>query len=390
MTRVELDLIHSAPAQLASRAEWADWHPSRPYTVGIEEEVMLIDPGDCGLAHKGEQVLAALPEGLAAHTSAETHQATLELATSPWGTVQDAAQQAAELRADLQDELARWHLCAASAGTHPLALWSDTRVSESARYQLVYESMRELARREPTFALHVHVGVADPERAIVLMNRMRTHLPLLLALSANSPFWQARHTGMASARTPIFQAFPRVGVPRAFRSYRHYVQVVDQLLRADAFPSSTFLWWDVRPQPRFGTVEVRVMDAQMSALDTAALAGLVQMIAHLELEEGYAPAGLIAADEVIHENRFLAARDGMKAEFIDPVRERRVQAQEHLEDLLAAAQPHAEQLGCENTLEHLREIAVETGAERQARIARECELQGVIRMLADRFSEPPS
>jgi carboxylate-amine ligase len=388
MSKVELDLIHRARSSQPPLAEWADWHASRPYTVGIEEEVMLIDPVDGGLAHKGEQILAVLPEELAPHAAAETHQATLELATSPWATAQEAAHHAAELRAGLQDELARWHLCGASAGTHPLALWSDTRVSYSARYQLVYESMRELARREPTFALHVHVGVADPERAIVLLNRMRTHLPVLLALSANSPFWQARDTGMASARTPIFQAFPRVGVPRVFRSYGHYVKVVDQLLRLDAFPTSTFLWWDVRPQPRFGTIEVRVMDAQMSALDTAALAALVQTIAHLELEEGFAPAGLIAADEVIHENRFLAARDGMRAEFLDPVAERRVPAGEHLEELLIAARPHAEELGCDSALEHVREMAVETGADRQVRIARECELQGVVRLLVDRFTEP--
>lgn len=387
---MDLELVHRAPGAPSPRADWADWHASRPYTVGIEEEVMILDPEDWVLAHKGEQILAALPEELAAHAAAETHQATLELATSPWGTAYEAAHEAALLRAGLQDQLARWHLCGASAGTHPLALWSDTRVSGSARYQLVYESMRELARREPTFALHVHIGVEDPGRAITLMNRMRTHLPLLLALSANSPFWQARNTGMASARTPIFQAFPRVGVPRVFRSYGHYVEVVDQLLRANAFPTSTFLWWDVRPQPRFGTVEVRVMDAQMSALDTAALASLVQAIAHLELEEGYAPAGLITADEVIHENRFLAARDGMRAEFVDPVAERRVPARELLEELLSAVQPHAEELGCDDTLGHLRALSLETGADRQLRVAEEDELQGVLSTLADRFTEPAS
>jgi carboxylate-amine ligase len=388
MKAMELELVRNAPSAGSVRPDWAEWHASRPYTVGIEEEVMLLDPSDWGLAHKGEEVLSALPPSLGAHAAAETHQATIELATSPWGTAREAAREAGDLRGRLCDELVRWDLCAASAGTHPLALWSDTRVSRSARYQLVYESMRELARREPTFALHVHIGVADPERAIALLNRMRTHLPLLLALSANSPYWQARDTGLASARTPIFQAFPRVGVPRVFRSYSHYVEVVDQLLRADAFPASTFLWWDVRPQPRFGTVEVRVMDAQTSAVDTAALAAFVQALAHLELEEGYASPRLIAADEVIHENRFLAARDGMKAQFIDPAGEQRISAQDLLEDLLAASRSHAEELGCEAALEHLRELAIETGAEQQVRIAREHELHGLIKVLAARFAEP--
>ena len=109
--------------------------------------------------------------------------------------------------------------------------------------------MRDLARREPTFALHVHIGVDDPEKATILQNRLRAHLPLLLALAANSPFWQGRDTGLASTRTPIFQAFPRVGVPRAFPSYGQYVEAVDQLLRCHAFPAPTFLWWDVRLQP---------------------------------------------------------------------------------------------------------------------------------------------
>ena len=146
--------------------------------------------------------------------------------------------------------------------------------------------MRELARREPTFALHVHVGVRRTRGAIRLTNRMRAHLPLLLALSVNSPFWQGRDTGLGSARTPLFQAFPRVGIPRAFKDYADWVEAVDLLIRCDAFPEPTFLWWDVRPQPRFGTVEVRILDAQTTVAETAALAALVQCIAKLEVRGG--------------------------------------------------------------------------------------------------------
>ena len=145
--------------------------------------------------------------------------------------------------------------------------------------------MRELARREPTFALHVHIGVDSPEHAIVLHDRLRAHLPLLLALSANSPFWQGRDTGLASARTPLFQAFPRVGIPRGFHSYADYVEAVDLLMRSGALAEPTSLWWDVRPQPRFGTVEVRVMDVQTRVAETAAIVALVQCIARRELVE---------------------------------------------------------------------------------------------------------
>jgi glutamate---cysteine ligase / carboxylate-amine ligase len=385
---MEMHLIRGPRDALTELPAWAEWHPSRSYTVGLEEEVMLLDPVDWGLAHAGERVLAALPRALADHAAAETHQATIELATSPHPTVEDAAAESAHLRAGLSHELAARGLRAASAGTHPLALWTDTRVSSSARYQLVYESMRELARREPTFALHVHIGVDEPDRALRLQNRLRTHLPLLLALSANSPFWQARNTGLASARTPIFQAFPRVGIPRAFPSYAHYVEAVDQLLRCEAFPAPTFLWWDVRLQPGLGTVEIRVMDAQITARNTATLAALVQTLAHLELEEGYAARRHVYAEEVIQENRFLAARDGIDARFIDPVTERRVPGRELLEDLLLAARPHAEQLGCEDALEPLVDQTWESGAARQRTLAAERDLSEVIEFLAGAFSEP--
>ena len=227
---------------------------------------------------------------------------------------------------------------AASAGTHPFAVWQEIVVSAGERYQFVYGSMRELARREPTFGLHVHVGVPDAEAAIHAANRLRTHIPLLLALSVNSPFWQGRDTGLASARTPLFQAFPRVGIPRAFADYAEYVESVDVLIRCDAVPEPTFLWWDVRPQPRFGTVEVRIMDAQTTLADTAALAALVQSIVRAEVE-GEDHMERPMPQEVLSENRFLAARDGMDAELIEPELGRRVPARELLADLVTVCRP---------------------------------------------------
>ena len=181
-------------------------------------------------------------------------------------------------------------LRAAVAGTHPFAQWSDIEVSPGARYQSIYDSMRELARREPTFALHVHVAVPDAEMAVRALRGMRVHVPLLLALAANSPFWQGRDTGLAAARVPIFGTFPRVGIPRPFDDYADYVEAIDVLLRCGAFPEPTFLWWDVRLQPKLGTLEVRIMDAQTRAADNAALAALVQCLVRLEATEGYADA----------------------------------------------------------------------------------------------------
>jgi carboxylate-amine ligase len=366
---------------------WAQWRASSPYTVGLEEEVMLLDPREWTLAQRIDEVLPRLPPALAAQVTAETHGAAIELASRPHDTAGAAGREIATLRAVLADQLAAMGLCAASAGTHPCAVWHETRISAGERYQFVYGSMRELARREPTFALHVHIGVANADDAIVLHNRLRAHLPLLLALSANSPFWQGRDTGLASARTPLFQAFPRTGIPRAFDSYADYVEAVDLLVRCEAFPEPTFLWWDVRPQPRFGTVEVRVMDAQTTPDETTALAALLQSVARLELEEGYAPPQLVEATEVLDENRFLAARDGMDAELIDPVAERRVPARKLLAELLDAARPHARALGCAAELDRVATLAAVPGAVRQVNAARQADrLRGLVATLAEQFA----
>jgi carboxylate-amine ligase len=355
--------------------------------VGLEEEVMLLNPRDWALAHRIDDVLPRLSAELAKRATPETHGAALELASAPHRRVDDAAAEMDDLRGALAEELIAVGLRAASAGTHPFAIWTDTEISSGARYQLVYGSMRELARREPTFALHVHIGVADPESAIALHNRLRSHLPLLLALSANSPFWQGRDTGLMSARTPLFQAFPRVGIPRAFTSYADYVEAVDLLLRCEAFPEPTFLWWDVRPQPRFGTVEIRIMDAQATTFETAALVALVQSIARLELEEGYYADAHQDLPEVLAENRFLAARDGMDARFIDPVAETRVPARDLLARVLDAARPHAVDLGCAAALETIDPLADESGAAWQLRVAQQPRgLPGVVELLSDAFA----
>jgi carboxylate-amine ligase len=277
---------------------------------------------------------------------------------------------------------------AASAGTHPFAVWQDTVVSSGERYQAVYGSMRELARREPTFALHVHVGIPDAEAAIRVVNALRVHLPLLLALSVNSPFWQGRDTGLASARTPLFQAFPRVGIPRRFSGYSDWVETVDLLIRCEAFPEPTFLWWDVRPQPRFGTVEVRILDAQTSVADSAALAALVQCVARLEAERPAPLPRLGHGAEVLEENRFLAARDGMEARLIDADGTRRVPARGLLDALVGECEPHARALGCEEELAHVLELGRCTGAQRQLNLARgEGRLPELVRLLADSFCD---
>jgi glutamate---cysteine ligase / carboxylate-amine ligase len=374
----------------ASDGHWSQWTASDPYTLGVEEEVMLLDPeADWALAQRIDDVLPSLSEALGERVAGETHGSAVELATEPHSSVDGAAAQVAELRQSLERELASHGLRTASAGTHPCAVWSEIKIAGGDRHQAVYGSMRELARREPTFALHVHLGVGDPESAIVLFNRLRGHLAMFLALATNSPFWQGRDTGLASARIPIFQAFPRVGVPRRFADYGDYVETVDLLLRCEAFPEPTFLWWDLRPQPKLGTVEVRIMDAQTRTGSTRALVALLQSLAHLELEEGHLSDAHIGSPELLAENRFIASRDGRHARLIEPVSETRVPVEEIVADLMPALAPHADALGCRDALETVSELIRESGADEQLRIFEECgSLSGLVAELAADFCAP--
>jgi carboxylate-amine ligase len=359
---------------------WAVWRPARaePLTIGIEEEFMLLQPCDWTLAAHSDEVLWKLPADLRRRVTLETHAGVMEVATSPQRRVGDAVAELAELRCRLAAALADQGLSPAAAGTHPSAAWHHTAVSSEVRYRELEESMRVLARREPTLATHIHVGVPTPDAAIRLLNRLRAHVPLLLALSANSPFWQGRSTGFASARTTLFDAFPRSGIPRGFAGYADWAASVERLVRSGAIADPSFLWWDIRLQPRFGTVEIRSMDAQTTVDDVGALAALVQSLARLELE---GPDRELPA-ELIEENRFLASRDGMQASLIDLWTWERIPADALLERTIEACRPHARALACAAELATLPALAARNGAARQLAHGRGGELERVTAGLA--------
>jgi glutamate---cysteine ligase / carboxylate-amine ligase len=365
---------------------WARWNDNeaRWYTIGLEEEVMLLERANYSLAQRSDAVLQGLSRGLVRHTSPETHAAVVELATGVHADVAGATAELASLRERFADELSTMELLCACAGTHPLGSTEETKVSTANRYSQLSDTMRSLAQREPTMALHVHVGIPDQEAAIRVLNRLTRNLPVLLALSANSPFCQGRDGGFASMRTVIFGAFPRTGAARAFACYADYVEAIDPLIRSGAVPDPTFLWWDVRLQPRLGTVEVRVMDAQTKVWESASLAGLVQAVARLELEAERQenPIG----SEVLAENRFLAARDGLDAHLIDPGTRKRVSILEVIQALLRECRPHAVRLGCRAQLEDVNRLAAMNGADRQRRLVRMgCDLPRLVRALAEAF-----
>jgi glutamate---cysteine ligase / carboxylate-amine ligase len=366
---------------------WSTWNPvgaERPWTVGVEEEVMLLAPPGWTLVNRVDDVLADLPPGLPGRASAETHACAVELATRPHARVGDVAGDLRRLRRALAGTLARAGLRAGVSGTHPSAIWNEVETSSGPRYERIHASMRELAHREPTFALHIHVAVPDGDTAVRALAGLRQELPLLLALSANSPYWQGRDTGLASARAPIFSMFPRIGIPRRFASYRAYVRTVDFLVRAGAVPDPSFLWWDARLQPRLGTIEVRMMDGQTRAAEAAALAAFVQCLVRL-YAEGAEPAPPLEP-EALAENRFLAARDGVAARFLVPGPPRLRPALARLTELLDACRPLSIALGCRAELAAIAALAANPGHDRQRAIADDRGLLGLIAALGAAFA----
>jgi carboxylate-amine ligase len=363
---------------------WARWNGSGPrYTVGVEEEAMLLDAQNLQLRQCADAVHSRLSGATYEHTGLETHAGVLELRTSVHSSVTESVRELTSLRAQVAAALGELGLCGACAGTYPLASGEANRLSGAPRYRALAATLRTLARRSATMALHVHIGVPDPEDAARLLNGLRASVPVLLALSANSPFSEGRDSGFASERTSIFQAFPRTGIPRAFTDYSEYVQAIDLLIGSGAIPDPSFLWWDVRLQPALGTVEVRVMDAQTDLKDTAALVALVLALARAELEDP-APAP-VGPPEVLAENRFLAARDGVGARLIDPHTGRRETLGGVVQSMLDRCRPHAEDLACAAELGAVSDLTFINGARRQRQRVHEAGLSATVVMLAEHF-----
>jgi glutamate---cysteine ligase / carboxylate-amine ligase len=288
------------------------------FSVGVEEELLLVEPPDYALAHSSSALLERLQldERVARH---DLYEAQIELSSRPSENAADAVRQLSELREAVRSAGAT----VIGSGIHPASRFGDVRLVDAERYAREAERLRGLVARTPDCALHVHVGMPDPETAIKVCNGLRNWMPMLEALSANSPFWHGSDSGFGSARRILRRGFPRVDIPPAFHDYAHYEEVVETVLEAGELDDYTFIWWEVRLQPKFGTVEVRAMDSQSSLATIAGLAVLVQgLAARLADDE----AEEIVLREALSESSFRAGRDGLDAtlyhrEALRPVRE---------------------------------------------------------------------
>jgi carboxylate-amine ligase len=371
-------------SQLVAAADVRDhrFGHGQPFTVGIEEEYMLLAPETFDLAPAAERMLRAEADReFATNIAPELFESLVEFHTGVCDSVGDAGRELRRLRRHAVLAAQRQGLRLGSAGTHPFSLFERQRIMRRERYRMLIDELQYVGRRELIYGLHVHVGVDDPDRAIRIVNALRTHLCELVALSANSPFWRGEPTGFASCRHLIFSAFPRSGPPPQFASYDEYVTVIEQLVASGSIEDYTRTWWDIRPHPRFGTVEVRVMDAVTRVEDAIALTAYVQ-----SLVRRYTEAPAAACHPVIaNENKWRAARYGLDAVVTDVEMGGAAPVRALVERTLAAIAPHARELGCERELSGVGRILRNgNGAARQLAVhAATGDVRAVVRDIAD-------
>jgi carboxylate-amine ligase len=338
------------------------------YTLGIEEELMIVDDETLDLANSIEGLLDDLQDVTTeGEVKPELMESVCEIATTPTTNAAEAGAQLRALRRQVGEVASRRGLAIGSAGTHPFAMWEDQRIVARPRYRDLVSGLQFVARQEIIFGIHVHVGIDDPDKAIHVTNGMRVHVPLLLALSANSPFWRGDATGLDSTRTPIFRTFPRVGIPPRYDNYQDWCKRIEFMVSSKAIGDYTYLWYDVRPHPNFGTIEIRVMDSQTRVEHTAALAALIQAMVK-ELAEHYEAGKRLSRYpyEMLDENKWLAARHGLDGQLVDLPKTDRVPAVDLARRVMDRLRPHAEELGSGTALDELEDIIENgNGASRQ-------------------------
>jgi glutamate---cysteine ligase / carboxylate-amine ligase len=344
---------------------------STPYSLGLEEEFQLVDIETLDLVSRIEPILAAFDgDTIGERVKPELMQSMVEVSTRIAAGVEEAVDDLVDLRARLIRSAACEGAAIASAGTHPFSRHEQQQITERPRYTELAERFGWCAARHPVFGLHVHVGVSSAAKAITCADGLRSYLPELLALSANSPFWEGRPTGLASTRAQILRDLPRSGPPPALGSFAEFEHIVGSGVRAGCFPDYTHIWWDVRPQPRFGTVEIRICDAQTHVANVAALAALIQsLVATLGSAFECGEIAPAIPDVVLEENRGRAARDGLDARLIDVAGDTERSAVEAVRALVERCFPAADALGCAEELELVEQIlAVGNGAQEQLRV----------------------
>lgn len=349
-----------------------------PLTVGVEEELFLVDAETLELAPAAERALAAVADDR--RFRSELRLSQVELVTPVCQTVGDAVRELASSRAAFARALPGG-LAVASAGTHPFSTdWGE--ITEGDRYRLIADEYAWAARRSLACGLHVHVAVHGSDRALAVYNAVRSFLPELGALAANSPFLEGRDTGLASIRAKLNEAFPRSGAPPAFSSWKELAGYVKWGRVGGLFPDTSHWWWDLRLHTGYGTLELRVADAQTSVMDAAAVAAVFQTLVAWLADRHDAGEELPAhPTHMIVENQWRALRHGVRGWLVDLDTGEPMKTRDRLSLLLEDLRPHAARLGCADELLHARALLVGNGADRQRYVAEREGMLGLARWL---------
>ena len=341
------------------------------FTIGIEEEYLLIDRETLNLAADPPKALFAECEDLlGAQVAPEFLRAQIEIGTRVCTTMQEAAADLRRLRKTVSGVAEKHGLAIMAASTHPFAAWGEQKRTEKDRYNELAENLQGVVRRLVISGMHVHVGIDDDDLRIDLMNQVSYFLPHLLALSTSSPFWQGKDTGLRSYRLAVWDELPRTGLPEQFESFGEYNRHVQILIEAGIIDEPTKIWWDIRPSGRFPTLEMRICDLCPRLADTVAIAALyrciLRMLWRLRRQN---QRWRRYANMLIRENRWRAQRYGCDGELIDFGIRRMVPFADLLEELLEMTRPDAEHFGCLTEIEHTRSILTHgTSARRQVQI----------------------
>ncbi|MCJ2141421.1 carboxylate-amine ligase [Methylobacterium sp. E-066] len=337
------------------------------YRFGMEEEFFLADARTRGSPRARLRAFHAAVKARLDTAEREQLQCQIEVASPPTADIGEARAHLAEQRRSLSEIGAERGILPFAAGTHPVARWRDQSATDKARYHDIMTDLRIVGQRNLVCGLHVHVEVPDPDARIDLMGRLLPFLPVLLALSTSSPFWQGERTGMAGYRTRAYAELPRTGLPELFADPADYARYVDVMTRSGAIPDATFLWWQLRPSLKYPTLELRVADSCTRLDDALCIASLFRCLVRRVVRDRTLNAKMTAASRgFIRENLWRAERDGVQAKLIDEAREQAVPMAECVETLLADTAEDADALACTEACAHARIIAAEgSSADRQ-------------------------
>jgi glutamate---cysteine ligase / carboxylate-amine ligase len=371
-----------------------EWNPSAGPTLGVEWEVQLVDAQTRMLRQEAGAVLAALPglleSGEHPKMRHELMQSTVEVVTGVCGTVAEAKADLALSLKDLQRVAEPHGIVIASSGTHALSHWRDSKMAPSPRYAELVQELQWPARRLQTMAVHVHVGLRGAERAMPVVNALACYLPHLLGLSASSPYWCGEDTGLASSRSIVFGSLPHAGPPLPLPDWASFEAYMDSQLRAGTIQTIKEVWWDVRPHPDFGTVEIRIADAVPTLREVGMLAAMVQCLVHLldtQLDRGYKLP--CRSEWIVADNKWRATRHGLDASIITTEAGETAPLRDEIYELVRDLEPVAWRLGCAEELAVASEV-LEYGApyERQRAVhSGDGNLTSVVDALVTEFAE---